>query len=143
VAAMARNCLHLRVVDLELMSKVTDAGIQDLCHSLPNLASLNVGGTQVTNVGFQIIGERCTALRHISAAGCIQITDLGVSDVCKCLELLELSLRSKSYSATFCHLYQIRECIFLNKYTFIFGSNLFHSYLSISKINSLANVTFS
>ena len=121
---MAVNCPGLVVLDLELMAQVTDAGIQDLCHGLSSLASLNVGGTQVrlshahththtrthtytythahthltpqvSNVGFQIIGGRLGgSLRHISAAGCVQLTDLGVSDLCKCESLVEISLRS-------------------------------------------------
>ena len=85
---VANSCPQLKTIDLGVNRKITDEGISVLVEKCPNLESLNLCDTFVTNAGFLKIAEHGRKLKFLNA--CLtDILDDGLYTIGKNCKKLE------------------------------------------------------
>lgn len=78
VRELATSCTLLEVLDLLDCKNVSDPCISNVS-CLTFLTSLNLGGTNVTDVGMTVLGKSNAPISCLSLRGCKRVTDEGIT----------------------------------------------------------------
>ncbi len=90
VLALTR-CPHLRCLNLQGASHLTDAGVVELARKCNKMQRLNLGGCyRLTDVAVVHVSVLMRQLSHLSLFQCFKITDRGILSMMKHLTQLQL-----------------------------------------------------
>ncbi len=92
--ALGRHAACIERIELELLHRVSDAGVQALVRGCPRLADLRLGGCKsVTGVSTSLIADHCAGRMHrLGLGGLVSLTDVDLEDVGRMSNLTRLEL---------------------------------------------------
>jgi Leucine Rich repeat len=91
VIALARNCSHIRRLDVTNCKKCTSLGITEIAKCCRNLTHLGVSGCVVNDAAMEEIAANCPAIRTIGCRNCPGLGDFrGSFNKSHCLEAIDI-----------------------------------------------------
>lgn len=108
IRVLAQNCSNLIALRAGECPYVSDTSIQIVAQNCPDLDLLDVSRTEmqyrISDVSMLALGQKSRSLRTLRAAGCDNISDVGLNwltDGCKVIEELDLGRCTKVYHCIF------------------------------------------
>ena len=93
--AIGRHCRQLTALNMEVLNKLTDVGMQHVVCGCRELEELLLGGcTMLSNISTQLSADHCKGLHRLGLGGNPNICDVDMEDVGRLLQLEWLELRA-------------------------------------------------
>jgi len=93
LAAVARYCSELRILDLQGDTQVTDTGLRSIAERVSGLAHVNMRDGSISDIGLCALAAHCKDLISFDGTRCHRVTDMGLQGLlmsCTHLETLFL-----------------------------------------------------
>ena len=101
--SLGRSCSGLNMLSAAMCPSIGDRGISELASYCSDLLSLDIHGTNLTDIGLRVIAESCPLLKHINLANTKRISDDGIgllAENCPKLQSIDVSENSCSSNIT-------------------------------------------